>query len=150
VDADEVMDYDGVVDHARQFTESLKQARFIWLFVLEIDLNWRDTGKFTHLSLDVQTPSLQTIRKSLSEFLERLIASSAELGSLYTSELMATLQTWVVAMSSSQIRSFRHTATVVALEVETALCDVAAAVDKEADIVGRPARSREEAKGRWW
>lgn len=40
-------------------------------------------------------------------------------------------------MSSSQIRSFRHTATVVALEVETALCQVAAAVEKEAEIVGR-------------
>lgn len=50
---------------------------------------------------------------------------------------MATLQTWVIAMSSSNIRSFRHTATVVALEVETALCDVAAAVEKEAEIVGR-------------
>jgi hypothetical protein len=50
---------------------------------------------------------------------------------------MATLQTWVIAMSSSQIRSFRHTATVVALEVETALCDVAAAVEKEAEVIGR-------------
>lgn len=40
-------------------------------------------------------------------------------------------------MSSSQLRSFRHTATVIALEVETALCDVAAAVEKEAEIVSR-------------
>jgi cohesin complex subunit SA-1/2 len=40
-------------------------------------------------------------------------------------------------MSSSHIRSFRHTATVLALEVETALCDVAAAVDKEAEVIGR-------------
>lgn len=50
---------------------------------------------------------------------------------------MATLQTWVIAMSSSQIRSFRHTATVVALEVESALCDVAAAVEKEAEVISR-------------
>ncbi len=76
-------------------------------------------------------------RKSLSEFLERLIVSSAELGSLYTSDLMPTLQTWVIAMSSSQLRSFRHTATVIALEVETALCDVAAAVEKEAEVISR-------------
>ncbi len=76
-------------------------------------------------------------RKSLSEFLERLIISSAELGSLYTSDLMPTLQTWVIAMSSSQLRSFRHTATVIALEVETALCDVAASVEKEAEVVSR-------------
>lgn len=76
-------------------------------------------------------------RKSLSEFLERLIVSSAELGSLYTSDLMPTLQTWVIAMSSSQLRSFRHTATVIALEVGTALCDVAAAVEKEAEVISR-------------
>ncbi len=50
---------------------------------------------------------------------------------------MPTLQTWVIAMSSSQLRSFRHTATVIALEVETALCDVAAAVEKEAEVVSR-------------
>jgi cohesin complex subunit SA-1/2 len=59
------------------------------------------------------------------------------MGSLYSTDLMTTLQTWVIAMSSSHIRSFRHTATVIALEVETALCDVAAAVDKEAEVVGR-------------
>jgi cohesin complex subunit SA-1/2 len=86
-------------------------------------------------------------RKSLSEFLERLITSSAELGSLYSSDLMATLQTWVIAMSSSQIRSFRHTATVVALEVETALCDVAAAVEKEAEVIGRQREGERKRKG---
>lgn len=85
-------------------------------------------------------------RKSLSEFIERLIASSADLGALYTSDLMATLQTWVVAMSSSQIRSFRHTATVLALEVETALCDVAASVEKEAEVVGRQREGEKKRK----
>jgi cohesin complex subunit SA-1/2 len=59
--------------------------------------------------------------------------------------MMETLQQWVVSMSSSQIRSFRHTATVIALEAETALCDVAAAVDKEAEVV---ARQREGEKKR--
>lgn len=76
-------------------------------------------------------------RKSLSEFLERLIVSAAELGVLYTTDLMATIQTWITCMSSSQLRSFRHTATVVALEILTALCDVAAAVDKEAGVLNR-------------
>jgi cohesin complex subunit SA-1/2 len=50
---------------------------------------------------------------------------------------MSTIQTWITSMSSSQLRSFRHTATVVALEILTALCDVAAAVDKEADVLDR-------------
>lgn len=40
-------------------------------------------------------------------------------------------------MSTSPLRSFRHTATVVALNVETALCDVAASVEKEKETVIR-------------
>lgn len=73
----------------------------------------------------------------MSELISRLVLSAADVGALYTSDMVTTLQTWVVAMSSSQIRAFRHTATAVALEVETALCQVAAAVEKEAEIVGR-------------
>ncbi|KZT04963.1 uncharacterized protein LAESUDRAFT_702953 [Laetiporus sulphureus 93-53] len=119
VNADEVVDYDGVVDALDNFTEALKND---------------DSPIYP---LTSKLPVFKRFRQSLSEFLERLIASSAELGSLYTSDLMPTLQTWVVAMSSSQLRSFRHTATVIALEVETALCDVAAAVEKEAEIVSR-------------
>ena len=87
--------------------------------------------------LTSKLPAFKRFRASLSELIERLVLAAAELGSLYTTDLITTLQTWVIAMSSSQIRSFRHTATVVALEVETALCQVAAAVDKEAEIVGR-------------
>lgn len=87
--------------------------------------------------LTSKLPAFKRFRASLSELIERIVLAAAELGSLYSSDLIMTLQTWIVAMSSSQIRSFRHTATVVALEVETALCQVAAAVEKEADIVAR-------------
>ncbi|OCH94580.1 hypothetical protein OBBRIDRAFT_747233 [Obba rivulosa] len=119
VNEDEVMDYDGVVDALDNFTEALKQY---------------DSPIYP---LTSKLPVFKKFRRSLSEFLDRLIGSAAELGLLYTSDLMATLQTWVVAMSSSQLRSFRHTATVIALEVETALCDVAATVEKEAEVVSR-------------
>ena len=87
-------------------------------------------------------------RKSLSEFLSRLIESSAELGTLYTSELLTTIQAWVVAMSSSQLRSFRHTATVIALEIETALCEVAAAVEKEAEVIARQREGERKRKAK--
>ncbi|PIL29081.1 hypothetical protein GSI_09129 [Ganoderma sinense ZZ0214-1] len=119
VDEDRAVDYDGVVDALDDFTEILKKD---------------DTPIYP---LTSKLPIFKKFRKSLSEFLDRLIVSSAELGSLYTSDLMRTLQTWVIAMSSSQLRSFRHTATVIALEVETALCDVASAVEKEAEVVSR-------------
>ncbi|THH30478.1 hypothetical protein EUX98_g3693 [Antrodiella citrinella] len=119
VNADEVVDYDGVVDALDNFTEALKQD---------------DSPVYP---LTSKLPAFKKFRKSLSEFLSRLVSSAAALGQLYISDLIPTLQAWVVAMSSSQIRAFRHTATVVALEVETALCEVAAEVEKEAETVSR-------------
>lgn len=101
--------------------------------------------------LTSKLPVFKKFRTSLSELIARMITSSAAHGSLYNSDLMSTLQTWVVAMSSSQLRSFRHTATVIALEVETALCDVAAAVENEAEIVSRQRegeRKRKAAAGK--
>ncbi len=87
--------------------------------------------------LTSKLPAFKKFRKSLSEFLSRLISSAAALELLYTTDLLTTLQTWVVAMSSSHLRAFRHTATVVALEVETALCEVAAEVEKQAETISR-------------
>jgi cohesin complex subunit SA-1/2 len=91
-------------------------------------------------------PIFKKFRKSLSEFIERLVVSAAELGLLYTTDLIATIQTWITCMSSSQLRSFRHTATVVALEILTALCDVAAAVEKEADVLDRQRAAEKKRK----
>lgn len=132
VDGDEAVDYDGVVDALDNITEALKQD---------------DTPIYP---LTSKLPAFRPFRASLSEFLSRLTSSAAELGQLYKTDLMTTLQAWVVAMSSSQLRSFRHTATVVALEVETALCEVAASVEKEAEVVSRQRegeRKRKKGKG---
>lgn len=87
--------------------------------------------------LTSKLPAFKKFRKSLSEFLSRLINSAAALGELYTSDLISTLQAWVIPMSSTPLRAFRHTATVVAMEVETALSEVAADVEKEAEMVSR-------------
>ncbi|KAH9077661.1 hypothetical protein EDB83DRAFT_2548692 [Lactarius deliciosus] len=119
VNQDEAIDYDGVVDALDNFTEALKQD---------------DSPLYP---LTSKLPIFKKFRRSLSEFLERLIVSAAEVGVLYTTDLMATIQTWITCMSSSQLRSFRHTATVVALEILTALCDVAASVEKEAGVLDR-------------
>ncbi|KAI0703063.1 hypothetical protein BC835DRAFT_1319789 [Cytidiella melzeri] len=119
IDGDEAVDYDGIVDALDNITEALKQD---------------DTPVYP---LTSKLPAFKPFRESLSEFLSRLISSAAAMGQLYSTELMTTLQAWVVATSSSQLRSFRHTASVVALEVETALCEVAATVEKEAEVVSR-------------
>ncbi|KAJ7757031.1 hypothetical protein B0H16DRAFT_1371104 [Mycena metata] len=130
LDADQVVDYDGVLDALDEFTEGLKKEQAPTAYPL--------TSKL---------PVFKKFRKSLHEFLERLITAAASLGSLYTSDLIPTLQAWVIAMSSSQIRSFRHTATVVALELESALCDVAAAVEKEAELSARQREGEKKRRG---
>lgn len=135
VDADEVVDYDGVVDALDNFTEGLKKVGIYFIPQIPCYIFFQDNSPTYPLTSKLAP--FKKFRKSLRELLDRLVASSASIGSLYTSDLMSTLQTWVIAMSSSQIRSFRHTATVVALEVETALCDVAAGVEKEAELLGR-------------
>ncbi|KXN89772.1 Cohesin subunit psc3 [Leucoagaricus sp. SymC.cos] len=129
VDANQAVDYDGVVDALDNFTEILKQENS------------------PIYPLTSKLPVFKPFRASLSEFIDRLVLSTADLGVLYTSDFMSTLQTWVIAMSSSQIRSFRHTATVLALEVETSLCDAAAAVDKEAEVVSRQREGEKKRKG---
>lgn len=58
------------------------------------------------------------------------------------------MQTWVVAMSSSHLRAFRHTATVIALEVETALCEVAAELEKEAETNSRQKGGEQKRKAK--
>ncbi|KAJ7164977.1 hypothetical protein C8R46DRAFT_1097762 [Mycena filopes] len=130
LDADQVVDYDGVLDALDDFTEGLKKEQAATAYPL--------TSKL---------PLFKKFRKSLHEFFERLITAAASLGSLYTSDLIPTLQAWVIAMSSSQIRSFRHTATVVALELESALCDVAAAVEKEAELSARQREGEKKRRG---
>ncbi|EJD02028.1 uncharacterized protein FOMMEDRAFT_124206 [Fomitiporia mediterranea MF3/22] len=130
VDADRAVDYDGVVDALDDFTERLKE------------------DEAPTYPLTSKHPMFKKFRKSLSEFLMRLVQSAAEMGILYTSDLLMTIQAWVVAMSSSQLRSFRHTATVIALEIETTLCDVAAAVEKEAELITRQREGERKRKGK--
>ncbi|KDR77313.1 hypothetical protein GALMADRAFT_267467 [Galerina marginata CBS 339.88] len=129
VDADQAVDFDGIVSTLDDFTESLKQENS------------------PIYPLTSKLPVFKRFRKSLSEWIERLVISASDLDALYSSQMMETLQQWVVSMSSSQIRSFRHTATVIALEAETALCDVAAAVDKESEVVARQREGEKKRKG---
>ncbi|KAG8948182.1 hypothetical protein FRC04_009981 [Tulasnella sp. 424] len=119
VDSDQVLDTDGVVDCLEDLMEAMKKEPVL------------------AYPLASKLPVFKKFRKSLSEFLSRLIVSAAETGALYDEQLVAILQTWVMAMSSANLRSFRHTTTVVALEVESALAEVTAAVDKEAEVLRR-------------
>ncbi|KAJ3790131.1 hypothetical protein GGU10DRAFT_383650 [Lentinula aff. detonsa] len=127
IDGDTAVDYDGAVDRLDEIAEELKKTT-------------SPAGTYPLISKASPFHSSKlkySFRANLSEFISRLINSSALLGSLYNSQLVETLQVWLVPMSSSQIRSIRHTSTVIALEVEAALSQVAKEVEKEVELTGR-------------
>ncbi|KIK67211.1 hypothetical protein GYMLUDRAFT_93035 [Collybiopsis luxurians FD-317 M1] len=127
IDGDTAVDYDGVVDRLDDMTEELKKTT-------------SPTGTYPLISKAApfhSTKPKNSFRANLSDFISRLINSAALLGSLYDSPLTETLQVWLVPMSSSQLRAIRHTSTVVALEIEAALCQVAKEVEKEFELTGR-------------
>ncbi|KAG8986084.1 hypothetical protein FRB93_005518 [Tulasnella sp. JGI-2019a] len=129
VDSDRVLDSDGIIDCLDDLMEDIK----------------KDASPTYPLASKL--PVFKKFRKSLSELLYRIVISAAETGALYNEEFIPTLQGWVIAMSSAQVRSFRHTATVVALEVESAIAEVAGGVDKEASVLRRQKEGEKKKKG---
>ncbi|KAF5393411.1 hypothetical protein D9757_000756 [Collybiopsis confluens] len=122
IDGDTAVDYDGVVDRLEDLTEEVKKTT-------------SPAGTYPLISKapPFHNPrSKSSFRANLSDFFSRLINSAALLGSLYDSPLV-----WLVPMTQSQLRAIRHTTTVVALEVEAALCQVAKEVEKEVELTGR-------------
>lgn len=68
---------------------------------------------------------------ALRRFFFTLVQSIAQSGLMYENqELLENIAVWVGAMSSSANRPFRHTATVAALAITTALAEVAAELNE--------------------
>ncbi|CAE6384896.1 unnamed protein product, partial [Rhizoctonia solani] len=123
LDSDEVLDSDNVVDKLDDLIEAEAAPAY---------------------PLVSKHPSYKKFRKQLSELLHRLIQTAADLpqpSPLFPASddtgLLPVLQPWIVCMSTSLVRSFRHTGTMVALEMESALCEVAKDVEKEGEVLGR-------------
>ncbi|KAG5359707.1 Cohesin subunit psc3 [Yarrowia sp. C11] len=78
-------------------------------------------------------PPHKFLREHLNEFLHHLVAFASDKDLLYESEsaegnVIDNLLIWVSALSSSKLRPFRHTATVVSLMFLTNLCKVYSSV----------------------
>ncbi|TAQ88730.1 hypothetical protein B7494_g2941 [Chlorociboria aeruginascens] len=72
--------------------------------------------------------SSHTFRANLIGFIDSLIRIMHETGALYEEvALMENISQWTTVMSSSTARPFRHTATLVALTIASAICAVAKA-----------------------
>ena len=83
----------------------------------------------------------QAFRHALHRFFLTLVQSIAQSGLVYENqELLENIAVWIGAMSSSANRPFRHTATVAALAITTALASVAA------DIVENTAKKMRQSE----
>lgn len=77
-----------------------------------------------------RSKQLKHFRSSLSEFMTRLVSHAHTSLILYDELFSQTFQAWLVAATSSRLRSFRHTSTVLVLEFISGLCSVASEVDQ--------------------
>ncbi|KAF8474020.1 hypothetical protein BDZ91DRAFT_779776 [Kalaharituber pfeilii] len=83
-------------------------------------------------------PEFRGFRKSLFDFLQALIKHIAAKELLYTDPpLIENIQIWIIAMSSSTLRPFRHTSTIISFNILTTLCDIASDLRKSIVIATR-------------
>ena len=79
-----------------------------------------------------------SFRSRLCDFFATLISSCNAAGLLYSDlALLENIEVWVHTMSSSTLRPFRHTATVIALKIGNELCTVAADIAENAAMTVR-------------
>jgi len=82
--------------------------------------------KITDYPLISKAKGNALFRATLTGFFETLIATCHAAGLLYSNTaIIENIEVWVTTMSSSAIRPFRYTATVISLAMGSALCNVA-------------------------
>nr|WJN25060.1 sister chromatid cohesion subunit [Tranzscheliella williamsii] len=129
IDENQVVDIDHVVDNLEDLQEEFKKQ------------------PIPSYPIVSKSKTFKSFRKSLSEFLQRLVMSAYEAEILTTDGFMETYSAWVSAMSSSSLRSFRHTATVLALWTISAINEVNGQASKDLSIATKQ-RDAEKKKAR--
>ncbi|BGP45801.1 cohesin complex subunit [Rhodotorula kratochvilovae] len=128
VDEHQAEDENGIVENLKDIVDEFKQ---------EADLAYPLVSK---------SKPYKKFRGSLAQFLQKLLASCAD-DLLFSTSFYEHFQAWVHALSSSQIRALRHTATVVVLLCVNALSTLHVQVRKEHAQAVR-AKEAEEKKSR--
>ena len=82
--------------------------------------------KITDYPLIAKSKGSASFRSTLTGFFSALIQAAHVSSILYNDlALIENIQAWVTTMSSSAIRPFRHTATVISLAITSTLCNIA-------------------------
>lgn len=90
---------------------------------------------------------LKTFRRQMADFWRILVDHSADKQYLYDDEagkLWVTIEAWLVSMSSSALRSFRHTSTNICLTIMTALVELSVKLAKDLEIANKQLAAEEK------
>ncbi|KAG9307285.1 hypothetical protein G9A89_017113 [Geosiphon pyriformis] len=121
-------DEDSIVDNLRQLQEAFQKE------------------SISEYPLVSKSKELKKFRKNLVEFFTRLFRQIKH-SILYDEIFCETIAAWVIAMSSSVFRPFRHTATTITHAIVTQLCDVAQEIHSEINVANRQINSEQKSKG---
>lgn len=88
--------------------------------------------------LTSKKPAYRKFRLNLASFIESLM-DAIHTKDLYLSnpDLMEGMQVWIATMSSSTLRQFRHTSTVIALDMMSQMSQIAADIRRANGMVNR-------------
>ncbi|KAG0166341.1 hypothetical protein DFQ28_010664 [Apophysomyces sp. BC1034] len=89
----------------------------------------------------------KVLKRNLLNFFQMLI-DQCQHEEIYDGTLIETLQSWLTTMSSCLYRPFRHTSTIIALKIMSALCIVAEKARDELSIVTRQLATEKRKTGR--
>ncbi|KAG0633707.1 hypothetical protein HOY80DRAFT_1062788 [Tuber brumale] len=132
-------------------------------FVTDYDIEDQDTANTTlsqiqdafqrqknaEYPLASKKPEFRRFRPILASFLHSLITTFAARELLYSDPgLMEGIEVWITAMSSSTLRQFRHTSTIVALEFVSCLAQIAAEARKANSTTNRQLEAEKKKSSR--
>ena len=99
------------------------------------------SSKITEYPLISKAKGNGSFRHTMTGFFHSLISTAHAAGILYSDlAMIENIEVWVTTMSSSAIRPFRHTATVISLAIGTTLCGLAT---ENAENVAKTMRQKE-------
>lgn len=101
-----------------------------------------DVIKISHdtYPLVSRNKTFKGFRRQLSEFWTRLITYASDKQILYedeSSKLFPTIEAWLVSMSSSNLRAFRHTSTTICLTIMTCMIEMSAQCLSDLEIANK-------------
>ena len=91
--------------------------------------------------------SQSSFRPMMIEFIETFITACHAAGLLYSDlQIIENIEIWVSTMTSSSIRPFRHTSTLISLTISNSLCKIAAETSENLAKISRQKEGEQKKK----